>query len=195
MNQKKNTINRRPESRTFDPVRYDRILRNGQTVILIVFLILWLGLHDAPDFSAFMANPVSMIGKLCLFAVAVWLLNALKEILRCLGFRFFAGAKKEYIQFGVFWSRGGSVFGKCMAAVDVAGYRWAVILPALILAWLPCLVSFCSGNLWFYSVFAILTAGTWGDLCVLWSLRRLPRGSWVQDSPFAPGCDVYIPEA
>ena len=185
---------RRPESRTFDPAAFDRQLRNAQTVMLLLMLALWLALKEAPDFSALMTDPVGTIGKLCLFAMAVWLLSAGKEALRCLLFHLLAKAKWEYIRMGVFWSRGGAVFGKCMAAVNAAGYCWATIIPCLILGWLPWLASLLWGNLWLYSAFAILCAGTWGDIRVLWRLIRIPQGSWVQDSPFAPGCDVYIPE-
>ena len=195
MKEKKKQITMRPESRTFDPVRFGQTLRNGQLVILLLMLSLWLALRHAPDFSAFMTDPLSMLGKLGLFAAGVWLLSAAKEALRCLGFHLFAGAKWEYIKFGVFFSRGGAVYGKCMAAVNASGYRWAVILPCPLLGWVPWAISLFWGNLWLYSAFAILSAGTWGDIRVLWSLRLLPRGSWVQDSPFAPGCDIYIPEA
>jgi len=195
MKEKKKQVNMRPESRTFDPFRFAQTLRNGQIVILLLMLLLWLALRGAPDFSVFLNDPLSLIGKLCLFAVSVWLLSVAKEALRCLGFHFLAGAQWDYIKFGIFFSRGGAVFGKCMAAVNASGYRWAVILPCLLLGWVPAVLSLFWGNLWLYSAFAILFAGTWGDLRVLWSLRGLPAGSWVQDSPFAPGCDVYIPEA
>jgi len=195
MKTKKKQMNMRPESRTFDPMQFARTLRNGQMVILLIMLSLWLALREAPDFSGFLADPLTMIGKLCIFAAVVWLLSAAKEALRCVGFHILAGAKWEYIKLSVFWSRGGAVFGKCMAAVNASGYCFATILPCLLLGWVPWLASLFWGNLWLYSAFAIMTAGTWGDIRVLWSLRKLPQGSWVQDSPFAPGCDVYIPEA
>ncbi len=185
----------RPESRTFESARFHRILRNSQMVLLIIMILLWCLIQGMPTANALLANPARLAAGLCLLAVGVWALSAAKEGLRYLGLRYLAGAKPEYLKFGVFWARGGAVYAKCMAAVQLVGYRWATLLPCLLLGWIPWGITLAWENLWTYSAAAIMAAGTVSDIMVLWRLRGLPRGSWVQDSPFAPGCDVYIPES
>jgi len=185
----------RPESRTFEPARFHRTLRNIQLVLLLLMILLWGLLRGMPQLDALLADPVRLAAGLVLLAASVWALSAAKEALRYLGLCYLAGAKPEYLKFGLFWARGGAVYTKCMAAVSLRGYRWSALLPCLLLGWIPWGITLIWGNLWAYSAASIMVAGTAGDVLVLWRLRGLPKGSWVQDSPFTPGCDVYIPES
>ncbi len=185
----------RPESRTFEPARFHRTLRNSQMLLLLTMILIWSLLYGAPDLSSILANPMGIAAGLCLLAATVWVLNLSKEGMRYLGLRLLAGAKPEYLRFGIFWSRGAAVYAKCMAAVQLVGYRWSALLPCLLLGWIPWVVTLVWGNLWAYSAASMMAAGTISDVMVLWRLRGLPKGSWVQDSPFFPGCDVYIPES
>lgn len=185
----------RPESRTFEPARFHRTLRNSQMVLLLLMILLWSLLRGMPQLDALLADPMGLAVGLGLLAASVWALSAAKEALRYLGLRYLAGAKPEYLKMGLFWARGGAVYAKCMAAVPARGYRWSALLPCLLLGWLPWGMALACGSLWAYSAASVMAAGTMGDILVLWRLRGLPKGSWVQDSPFAPGCDVYIPES
>lgn len=185
----------RPESRTFDPTRFHRNLRNLQLLALLCMLTVWSLVWGPPQLAPLLADAAGLVWKLCLFAAGVWLASLAKEGLRFWTLRHVARAKPGYVKFGVVWSRGAAAYAKCMAAVDAGLYRRATLLPGLVMGWIPLAAGLALGAFWLFSAAALLSAETISDMMVLWSLRRLPKGSWVQDSPFAPGCDVYLPQA
>jgi hypothetical protein len=144
--------------------------------------------------AQYLVQPMDFLWRLIIFSLGVWLLILLKEGLRYICLRRIGKAQKSYIRGGILWTRGATPYVKCLGAIDIKGYRWSTLLPGMILGWPFIILGFIMANLWIFSAGVLTTASCLADYSVLWRLRGLPKGSWVQDSPFMPGCDVYIPE-
>jgi hypothetical protein len=81
-------------------------------------------------------------------------------------------------------------FAQCTIPTRARSYRLAIALPGLVLGILPVLFGLSTGA-WlatFYGFLMLVAAA--GDLLVLWILRGVPAGAWVQDHPRQVGCLV-----
>jgi hypothetical protein len=115
-------------------------------------------------------------------------LTVAHEWLHGLGFRL-AGAPWSAIDFG-FSVRRLTPFARCAAPLPAAGYRWSVLLPALLLGVVPAAIGLALGCFWVTVVGATMIGAAGGDLAVLWAIRAVPGPALVRDHPSKPGCLV-----
>lgn len=137
---------------------------------------LW-GLPEAP----FPLAPTSAL----LFVGAFVLGTVLHEALHGVGYMR-GEASWEDVQFGMNW-KALTPFANCQVPMRVQTYRLAVALPGLVLGILPLGVGLTTGY-WlatFYGFLMLVAAA--GDLLMLWILRVVPVGTWVQDHPSEVG--------
>ena len=142
-------------------------------------LALW-GLPETPFPSA----PVSIL----LFCGAFVLGVLLHEGLHGLG-HVRGEASWGDVQYGMHW-RALTPFAQCTVPTRARSYRVALALPGLVLGVGPLSVGLVTGG-WlatFYGFLMLVAAA--GDLLILWILRRVPAGAWVQDHPQQVGCLV-----
>lgn len=112
------------------------------------------------------------------------------ELLHGLGWMLFGGVARADIQLGVKWKLL-TPYAHTSARVAVWPYRWAVLLPGLVLGVLPALAGIATGSVLLlgFGVWFTLTAG--GDFLVLWLLRDVPADAEVADHPTKAGSIVY----
>lgn len=143
------------------------------------YFALW-GLPDPP----FPTEATSI----ALFFGAFVLGTVFHEVLHGLGHAW-GEATWSDVRFGMHW-RALTPFARCDVPTRARSYRLAVALPGLVLGGIPLGVGLTTGY-WlaaFYGFLMLVAAA--GDLLVLWILRNVPAGAWVQDHPREVGCLV-----
>ncbi|MFO8100278.1 MAG: DUF3267 domain-containing protein [Salinibacter sp.] len=128
------------------------------------------------------------LGGVLLFLAAFVVGTLLHEGLHGLG-HLWGRASWADLRFGMHWTAL-TPFARCTVPSRARAYRLAVALPGFVLGVLPLGIGLWSGH-WlttFYGFLMLVAAA--GDLLVLWILRGVPSGAWVQDHPEAVGCLV-----
>ncbi|PSQ52614.1 MAG: hypothetical protein BRD28_04530 [Bacteroidetes bacterium QH_10_64_37] len=93
------------------------------------------------------------------------------------------------VRFGMHW-KALTPFAQCTVPTRTRSYRIAIALPGLVLGAGPLVLGLATG-IWlltFYGFLMLVAAA--GDLLILWVLRGVPAGAWVQDHPRQVGCLV-----
>lgn len=142
-------------------------------------LALW-GLPEPPFPSA--------LGAILLFCGAFVLGVLLHEGLHGLG-HLWGGASWKDVQFGMHW-KALTPFARCEVPLRARSYRIAIALPGVVLGGGPLAFGLSTGS-WlatFYGFLMLVAAA--GDFLILWILRGVPAGAWVQDHPEQVGCLV-----
>lgn len=81
----------------------------------------------------------------------------------------------------------------CPKPIAVSRYRFAVLLPGLILGLVPFCLSLRGHSLFWYLWSFFMIAGSFGDVYILWTLRKYDRQTLISDSVDSIGYDAYIP--
>jgi len=147
-------------------------------------LALW-GLPDPP----FPTGVEGILLFLLAFAVGV----LLHEGLHGLG-HVWGEASWDDVTFGIHW-KALTPFAQCTTPTRARSYRIAIGLPGLVLGGGPLAIGLWTGA-WlatFYGFLMLVAAA--GDFLILWTLRGVPAGAWVQDHPRQVGCLVVAGEA
>jgi hypothetical protein len=146
---------------------------------LAPYFALW-GLPEQP----FPANVAAAVFFLLAFVAGTVLHEALHGLGHVCG-----EASWTDVRFGMHW-KALTPFARCTIPSRARSYRLAVALPGLVLGVLPLAAGWWTGH-WlttFYGFLMLVAAA--GDVLVLWILRGVPSGAWVQDHPEEVGCIV-----
>lgn len=136
------------------------------------YFTLW-GVPEAP----FPTDPGSALLFLAAFVVGIFLHEGLHGIGYVLG-----RASWTDLRFGMHWDAL-TPFARCEVPTRVETYRLAVALPGIVLGAIPVGIGVSTG-FWpatFYGFLMLVAAA--GDILMLWLLRVVPSGTWVQDHP------------
>lgn len=112
------------------------------------------------------------------------------EIVHVLGFLFLTDATKEDIRMGL---SNYMPFVHCKRPVRLQGFRWAILLPTILVGFMPLIIGIKIQSLMVTNLSCLLTAGGMGDVIGFIYLVRFPGNALVYDYPDELGCDVYIP--
>jgi hypothetical protein len=112
------------------------------------------------------------------------------ELLHGLGWMVFGGVARADIQFGVKWKML-TPYAHTPARMATRAYRWAVLLPGLVLGVVPALLAIASGSVLLLTFGLAFTVAAGGDFLVLWLLRDVPAEAEVADHPTKAGSVVY----
>lgn len=93
------------------------------------------------------------------------------------------------VGFGVTWKTF-VPYAHCTVPLRAGPYRWALVLPGLVLGFVSAMVGLI-GGVWSITLYAFLVIyGAGGDAMMLWILRNHPSATWVLDHPSQMGCLV-----
>lgn len=93
------------------------------------------------------------------------------------------------IKFGVNFSAL-APYAHCKEPLEVNAYRWGAAMPGLVLGVIPFLIGLITGYGWFTLFGYLLSITASGDILILWVIRKLEPGTYVQDHPERAGCEV-----
>ncbi|MFB6273819.1 MAG: DUF3267 domain-containing protein [Salinibacter sp.] len=134
--------------------------------------------------SPFPSDPGSILWFCVAFALGVLLHEGLHGLGHAWG-----EASWSDVQFGMHW-KALTPFAQCTVPTRARSYRLALALPGLVLGVGPLGLGVATGTwlLTFYGFLMLVAAA--GDILILWILRGVPAGAWVQDHPRQVGCLV-----
>jgi hypothetical protein len=112
------------------------------------------------------------------------------ELLHGLGWMVFGGVARADIEIGVKWKLL-TPYAHTRARMATRAYRWAVLLPGLVLGMVPALLAIASGSVLLLTFGLAFTVAAGGDFLVLWLLRDVPAEAKVADHPTKAGSVVY----
>jgi len=153
------------------------------TVLLaVVYLGVW-GLASLLGGIAAFARPASLILS---FLLGV----PLHELVHGLSWALFGRRPLRDVKFG-FQLRSLTPYAHLRVPLPARAYRLGALMPALLLGFVPYLAGLALGNGWLLSFGLLYVFAAGGDLLVLWLLRDIPGGAWVEDHPSRAGCLVW----
>lgn len=124
-----------------------------------------------------------------LFMLAIFIGIVIHELIHGLTWQFFSKKKSNAIRYGIDWKTM-SPYAHCKEPMEIKAYRLGVVMPAIILGFLPSIIGILTGNplIFIFGLVFILAAG--GDILILWLIRNVTDGSLVEDHPKRAGCYV-----
>jgi len=159
-------------------------------IALMYGLPYWWVWKDAISFSSInwlhLAEK-SWIAVLCLIAGIV-----AHELIHGIVWAIYAKNGFQSIKFGVLW-KVITPYCLCKEPLTVRRYIVGVIMPAIILGFLPAILAIKIGSLplLFFAIF--FTMASSGDFLVIYALRNERKDTLVEDHSSEAGCYVYRP--
>lgn len=113
----------------------------------------------------------------------------LHELIHATSFRHIGRASKTAVGIGIHW-KVLTPYAWCKEPISAAAYRWAAVLPGIILGIVPFVVSLIVTEAWLAAWGVFFTLAASGDFLVLWLIRDLARATWIIDHPSRCGCAI-----
>jgi len=111
------------------------------------------------------------------------------ELLHGIGWALAGGHQWQAVSFG-FKLKTLTPYAHVDAAITASAYRVGTALPGVALGLVPWGISIGIGHAPLHLFGVVFTVVAVGDLMVLWLLRGVAGGAWVQDHPDRVGCLV-----
>jgi hypothetical protein len=114
------------------------------------------------------------------------------ELLHGVTWAYVGKKPRAAIKYGVQWKTL-TPYAHCTEPMDVTAYRIGAVMPGIVLGLLPLLIGMVFGLGAFFVFGLLFTVAAGGDLAILWSLRNVSLGWFVEDHPTRAGCYVLEP--
>ena len=139
--------------------------------------------------AAFTFDLLNIFANPLLFVFVLIMGIVLHELIH--GVTWMIAGRKSWraIKIGILWWAL-TPYAHCTEPLEVNAYRVGGVMPAVLLGIVPCFYSvvFGSGGWLAFGILFTLAAG--GDMVMLWVLRNVERGKFVEDHPSKVGCLV-----
>lgn len=113
------------------------------------------------------------------------------ELIHAFTWKQLAGLSWKEMKLGIQW-RTLTPYAHAKKPMLITPYRWGAIMPAILLGFLPYLISLITGNEWLFAYGMLFIVAAAGDFWIIAVLRKVPKDSWVSDHPEHAGCIVYM---
>jgi len=112
------------------------------------------------------------------------------ELIHGIVWSFYAKKGFKSISFGINW-RWLTPYCHCAEPLNFYEYRIGIIMPAILLGFIPFLLAILTGSMgmFIFGLFFTLAAG--GDFLMMFMLRKVNKYDIVQDHPSKIGCIVF----
>ena len=163
----------------------------GLMVLPLVVLqsILYLGVWGS---ERFLEGIVIVSGKLMYFILILIIGIIIHELMHGVSWSYFGKKPLNAIKFG-FQLKALTPYAHCKEPLEVRAYRRGALMPGFVLGILPSVIGIITGNGWIMTFGLLFTLASGGDLLILWLIRKVKAGEFVQDHPTRAGC--YVIEA
>ncbi|MCA9925786.1 MAG: DUF3267 domain-containing protein, partial [Anaerolineales bacterium] len=128
-------------------------------------------------------NLLTLVGVVLVFGASI----VVHEWIHAVAFVRIGGVAETAVRYGFSW-KGMAPYAHCKAPMRAAAYRWAVLLPGLLLGVLPAVVGLAAGIWWLVMWGALMVVMAGGDTAVLIAMRHVPADALVLDHPKQAGC-------
>lgn len=132
-------------------------------------------------------RPISFLVFFISFLATLILGIVIHELIHGLTWAIAGHKPLSAIKFGFQW-QSLTPYAHCPEPLEVNAYRLGGSMPLIVLGILPALIGIGTGNGWSMFFGFIFTLAASGDLLVLWLIRGVKPGQFVQDHPTRVGC-------
>lgn len=156
------------------------------------FYLLWEDLFTAASLRLYFQENIKWLKAAMPFLIFVPLIAGviLHELLHGITWACFTKHGFRSIRFGVIW-KALTPYCHCKEPLPVNPYRWGVVMPGLVLGFLPLLYAFITGNVGIFLFGFIFTVAAGGDFIMLYLLRKEHPTTLIEDHPDKIGCYAY----
>ncbi len=161
---------------------------------LIPFLVVWFKPFSERFISFFQAvfsrggfyviRPYLIWGTISILIGIV-----VHEMLHGLGWVFFAKRKFRSLNFGIMMPEM-APYAHCREPLPVYGYRVGILLPGIVLGFLPAVYGIVTGSFSWLCYGILFTWAASGDFIMYWQIRKLKADTMIMDHPEKLGCIV-----
>ena len=146
---------------------------------VVVGIIIFLYFKMNPDMDVKQTIKAQNIGVV----LGIFILSTLMhELIHGLCFAKFAKSGCKAIKFGIMW-KSLAPYCHCKEFVVVWQYRVVVLMPTVILGFIPVIIGFALSNFMLVLVSAVMIVAGIGDFMTLWMCRDLDKNSLIMDHP------------
>ncbi|MBE8714244.1 DUF3267 domain-containing protein [Sphingobacterium hungaricum] len=166
--------------------------------IVLLFGIPYVLLHTEQFTIANFKSTLSYLGKkysffLGLIPLVVMLIGiVLHELIHGLTFLPFCKNGVKSIKFGIL-KQYMTPYCHCKEPLKVKHYRVGVLMPAIVLGFIPAIVSIVIGDFYLLLFGMFFTQAAVGDFMILDILKNENKEDYVLDHPSEAGCMLYSP--
>lgn len=164
----------------------------GVIVPVFVFLFCYFYYHWTAIYSMIIDSSAwKTIGAVVLFFLLYFVAVVLHELIHGVFFARYATNGWQSVKFGVLWQFL-TPYCHCKEAVEAKHYRITLLMPTILLGFLPLVVGLLTGSLMLIILACFLILGGSGDFALWWVVRKLPKHTRIYDHPSKIG--FYIEE-
>lgn len=149
----------------------------------VAFVLMW-----GINFRNFEGN--QLLSNVVFWVFGFILGIVLHELIHGIVFARYAKRGFKSIKFGILWKML-TPYCHCKEPLQVKYYRLALVMPAVVLGFIPFLVSLFLGNFSLLIFAGIMTTSAIGDFMIIHLLRKEKSTDWVEDHPTEVGCFIY----
>ncbi|MCD1116635.1 DUF3267 domain-containing protein [Chryseobacterium turcicum] len=169
-----------------------KILLYSCVVFVIPYVFLWSNQfsfeHFSTTFKRLIEKYTFLSGFIPLFFIALGIV--LHELIHGLTFLPFCKNGFSSIKFG-FLKQYLTPYCHCKEPLKLKYYRIGVVMPAIVLGFLPSVWAIATGNFYLLCFGVFFTMGAAGDFMILMILKNENPDDLVLDHPSEAGCFVY----
>jgi hypothetical protein len=161
-------------------------------VLALPFYLVWQHLFTAASLRLYFQENINWLKATLPLLIFGPLIAGiiLHELIHGLTWARFATQGFKSIRFGIMW-KVMTPYCHCKEPLSLKGYRLGVIMPAVVLGFIPLIYAFVTGNVGIFVFGFFFTIAAGGDFMMLYLLRKEHVSSFVQDHPDKIGCYVY----
>jgi hypothetical protein len=104
------------------------------------------------------------------------------ELIHAIAFMKYTKHGYKSIKFGILWKYM-ALYCHCNEFITVGQYRIVLIMPSIILGFIPIILGFCIPNFIILLFGCVMTMGGIGDFFCIWILRNFKKNTMVMDHP------------
>lgn len=166
--------------------------------IVLIFGIPYVLLYTEQFTATNFKNTLSYLGKkysvfLGLVPIVVMVIGiVLHELIHGISFLPFCKNGIKSIKFGIL-KKSMTPYCHCKEALKVKHYRIGVLMPAIVLGFIPALIAIVIGDFYLLVFGMFFTQAAIGDFMILDILKNENKEDYVLDHPSEAGCMLYSP--
>ncbi|AJD32362.1 MULTISPECIES: DUF3267 domain-containing protein [Clostridium] len=164
-------------------------------LISIIFFILVFGINGVMYYKIWGESVRLIINSnnnmYMLMLIIIFII--LHEFIHGIGFSIAEGVTWKDIKLG-FNIKTLTPYAHCKVPISANIYKMALLLPSIIVGFLPTIIGIVLGIKMLVFVGSFLIVGGTGDFMIYWVIRKYDEKTLIYDHPVKAGCEVYLPK-
>ncbi|WP_434303193.1 DUF3267 domain-containing protein [Clostridium botulinum] len=163
-------------------------------LISIIFFILVFGINGGLYYKIWGESAHLIISNNNIYMfVLIIIFIILHEVIHGIGFSRAGGVTWKDIKLG-FNIKTLTPYAHCKVPISANIYKMAILLPTIIVGFLPTIIGIVLGIKMLVFVGSFLIVGGTGDFMIYWVIRKYDEKTLIYDHPVKAGCEVYLPK-